>query len=373
MPDVDDAVSIVWKRLSEPRMAPYLKKAGGSRFAALAVYEWSTRTAAAAFEDIGHLEVLLRNTLDDRLREHFHEERCGIPWFLRATPVGDRVAEAVQKERARLRREQNESRDQIVAGLTFGFWSALLGTKYEDLWRECLHRAFPHASGRRKDVALELDAVRKFRNRIAHHDSMLNVDVPFETRRIFRLARYMDPEVADWLERRSRVLELYRDRPVQVEDTVVVAAKQAWPLYEKCHAYVCQAGRTFREVDRIAFYADQEIKLDVPMVVHRRDHVEWTTAASARLRASQDGRDQRIADVIEESRAQGWTEGRYQVFLLTHGRDPRHRQLPVCLPHTVVGRGTAFTQRQRYTSLHALETADSTADLCSSGKQPSPG
>ncbi|MFV2197093.1 hypothetical protein [Nocardiopsis sp. LOL_012] len=366
MAPVDDAVNIVWNRLSEPRMAPYLRKTGGDRRDALAVYEWSARTAAAAFEDVGHLEVLLRNALDECLREHVRESECGIPWFLLPTPGGEHVAEAVQVVRERLRKQKQESRDQIVAGLTFGFWSGLLGTRYEELWRECLYRAFPNASGRRKEVSVELDGVRKFRNRLAHHDSMLSVDVPFEARRIFTLARYIDHDVADWLEQRSRVLKVYGERPVDIEDTVVVAARNAWPLYEYCRAYVCQAGRTFRQVERVAFYTDREIKPDVPKVVHRRDHVEWTPENAAHLRASPDRNDRKIAEVIEKSRAEGWTEGRYQVFLLSHGRDPDHRRLAACLPHDGAGRGAGYTQRQRYTSLHSLETATTTRDLLGS-------
>jgi hypothetical protein len=58
-----------------------------------------------------------------------------------------------------------------------------------------------------------------------------------------------------------------------------------------------------------------------------------------------------------------WLEGRYQVFLLTKPGDPKHRQLPAVLPHVGSGRGSAFVQRQRYVSLHAFETASTTADL----------
>jgi hypothetical protein len=49
--------------------------------------------------------------------------------------------------------------------------------------------------------------------------------------------------------------------------------------------------------------------------------------------------------------------------LLSREGDPSHRQLPAALPHATAGRGSAFTQSQRYVSLHALETATSTSDL----------
>ncbi|MFI9381387.1 hypothetical protein [Kutzneria sp. NPDC052558] len=327
------------------------------------VYEWSALTSAAAFAVVGHLEVLLRNALDRCLREHFREEHTGIPWFLLPTPGGEHVAEAVAAVRGRLREQRKESRHQIVAGLSFGFWSGLLGPKYEELWRDCLHRAFPHSSGRRKQVAVAVERVRVFRNRLAHHDSTINVDIPFEIRQIIELARYIDADAAMWLERCGNVMEVYAERPVTVADTVVVPAKNAWTLYESARAYVCQAGRAFRPVERIAFYADREIKPDVPAVLHRRDNVAWTPEEVERLRASDDRFDRKVAGVIEASR-EVWVEGRYQVFLLTRPGDPAHRRLGAALPHEGSGRGSAFVRRQRYVSLHVLEVATTTADLC---------
>ena len=363
MPHVDDNIPAVWNMLSEPRMAPYLRIAGDNQFDALSLYEWSTRTSAAAFEVIGHLEVLFRNALDRQLREHYREDNCGIPWFLLPTPGGDHVSGAVATVRERLRPLGKESRHQIVAGLSFGFWSGLLGPRYEELWRDCLHRAFPNSSGRRKQVSSAMERVRKFRNRLAHHDSMINVDVPFEIRQIIELASFIDLDAAKWLERRSEAMTVYAQRPVAVEDTVVVAARNAWALYEQVYAYVCQPGRAFRTVDRIAFYAGREIKKDVPKVLHRRDNVEWTPDEADRLRKSDDRFDRKIAQVIDVARTTNWTGGLYQVFLLTRPSDPAHRQLSACLPHGGNGRGSAFTQRERYVSLHSLELAESTEDL----------
>jgi hypothetical protein len=147
-------------------------------------------------------------------------------------------------------------------------------------------------------------------------------------------------------------------------NTVVVAARTAWPLYDGgCHVYVCQAGRTFRSVERIAFYADLEIKLHIPKIIHRRDNVEWTADEADRLGKSSDRFDRKVAAAIRQSSNSGWTDGRYQVFLLTRHGDPDHRELESPLPHIGSGPGSAFTQRQRYVALHALETAKSTADL----------
>lgn len=315
------------------------------------------------FEAVGHLEVLLRNAVDAQLSRYAGEKECGIPWFLLPSIAGDHVSNSVESVRVRLRPLAMETRDQIVAGLSFGFWSGLLGPKYEDLWRACLRHAFPNSSGRRKDVAVAVDAIRKLRNKLAHHDSMVNVDVPFELRRIVAVAGYVDEDAAKWLSRMSQAMSVYGQKPVVASDTVVVAAREAWPLYLSSGAYVCQAGRAFRPVTRVAFYADREIKPAVPRILHRRDHVEWSEDAAKRLLGSSDRLERKISSVITLSREAGWQDGTYQVLLLSRPGDPAHRELPSSLPHSGVGKGSAFTQRQRYVSLHQLETAVSTDGL----------
>jgi hypothetical protein len=96
--------------------------------------------------------------------------------------------------------------------------------------------------------------------------------------------------------------------------------------------------------------------------VHRRDNVEWTAEEADRLRASDDRNDRKISAVIDASSGL-WKDGRYQVFLLTSPGNPAHRRLAAALPHDGSGRGSAFVQRQRYVSLHSLETATATSDL----------
>ena len=239
----------------------------------------------------------------------------------------------------------------------------MLGTKYQELWRAAIRHAFPAGDGTRKQVAVLVEAVRKFRNRLAHHDSVLAVDIPFEVSRVHSLAALCGPAIAAWLRSVDRTVEVYRTRPVAPVDTVVVSARDAWPFYEKQFAYVCPSGRSFRAVERIAFYADQEVKAEVPWIRARRDNVEWTEEHSAALASSPDRHDRQIARVIQTSRQSIWTAGSYQVFLLSQPAAPEHRSLHQTLPHLARGRGSAFVQRHRYVSLHALQTATTTDDL----------
>ncbi|MET9326615.1 hypothetical protein [Tsukamurella sp. NPDC003166] len=239
----------------------------------------------------------------------------------------------------------------------------MVGTKHDELWKQGLHHAFPGSSGARKQVSSELEAIRKLRNRLAHHDSMINVDVPFEMRRIHRAAGFLGEDAARWIEAVDRTGEIYREKPHTTVDTVIVPAKNAWDLYIATGAYVCQSGRAFRPVERIAFYTNRAIQPEVPTILLRRDEVVWSEQEANRLEGSDDRYDRKIAKVIRTSRNAGWSEGRYQVFLLTTPGDSRHRTLPAALPNTRSGRGSAFVQKQRYVALHRLEIAETVDDL----------
>lgn len=318
--------------------------------------------SAALFELISHLEVALRNAVDRTLSAHFADERVGIPWFLRRPPMTRGALDQIELIRDRLRGSGRDNRHQIIANLSFGFWSGMFGKDYDELWRECLHQAFPHADGKRKTVGPALEAVRKLRNRVAHHDSVLGVDVPFEQARIMELSGYISPHLRRWLERIERCTRTYEARPHSAIDSVVVPATHAWELYRDCAAYVCQPGRSFRAVKRMAFYVDQQIQPEFPLIVGRRDNVEWSETNARRLVASEDREDRKIAHIIRRSKELGWAGGRYQVFLLTAEGHPDHRSRAEPMPHSRRGRGTAFVRSQRYVSLHSLQTHPTTED-----------
>ena len=54
-------------RLTAPRLKAYLKAVGGEVEAAIRLYDWNTSAAGALYGDIGRLEVIFRNTVDEAL------------------------------------------------------------------------------------------------------------------------------------------------------------------------------------------------------------------------------------------------------------------------------------------------------------------
>ncbi|HEX7290638.1 MAG TPA: hypothetical protein VF250_05850, partial [Conexibacter sp.] len=92
------------------------------------------------------------------------------------------------------------TRPRVVAGLPLSFWTRLLGTRYEELWKASLHHAFPHNSGLRKDVAGHLNRISQLRNDIAHHQPIIGIPVADRHRDMLALAAAVDPAAAAWVE-----------------------------------------------------------------------------------------------------------------------------------------------------------------------------
>ena len=106
----------------------------------------------------------------------------------------------------------------LVAGFSFGFWVSLLGpggrldpagrrANYEmTLWRPGLRRAFAHRTPLTRIHAYQpLNALRKLRNRIAHHEPIFARPLLEDHQRILEVTGWISPGARTWIERHSRV------------------------------------------------------------------------------------------------------------------------------------------------------------------------
>ena len=130
--------AVVESLVSAGRFRPYPDACGGDVEQARRLYEWSVRLSGACFEAFHYVEVVIRNSVDREMRRYQDEEVRGIPWFLLSGEGKDaaRFEGSITEVRRRLRHQggRRETRDQIIAGLSFGFWSALLHSGYDELW-----------------------------------------------------------------------------------------------------------------------------------------------------------------------------------------------------------------------------------------------
>jgi len=207
--------------ITRARLVPYLNVAGTAETGLAAqLYVWNARLASACMETIHHVEVLVRNAIDHQLAAS--RPPNGLRYWLVDSDVlkpGElRAVElrAVEDAIARIRRlGKAATTDRVVAGLPLSFWTRLVGTRYDELWKVSLHPAFQHGSGSRRDIAGFLNRILHLRNDIAHHQSLLNDPVEARHRDLLDVAAAIDPAAAVWIGGISRVPELLAGAPAR--------------------------------------------------------------------------------------------------------------------------------------------------------------
>lgn len=199
--------------LSLERFARYLAWRSGDHARALELYALNTQLSEALYTPLQILEVTLRNRIHTVLTAARHERWFEDDGYLLLEHQCSQIIEAAEQISAH--REPTPSR--IVAALTFSFWTAMLGNHYEELWQKTLHDIARRESGKglaRKDFSRPLSPIRALRNRVAHHEPIVQWDLPKHYKNIVQLIRWLSPAAAEWCERYSRFPEVYPDEPI---------------------------------------------------------------------------------------------------------------------------------------------------------------
>ncbi|MEU8146170.1 hypothetical protein [Nonomuraea sp. NPDC048901] len=207
---------IIADAISPARLAPYLRACGGDLEVALRLYTWNKEIVGAFSGSLSELEVVLRNAMDRRLTSHFG----GRDWWasprIRLAPhARDKITAVAMPKAGAI-----PTADDVVAGLTFGFWESLLGRKhnYEShLWWPALRDAFPGYSGVRGPLHADVYNLRLFRNRISHCEPIHGRHLEQDNRTLLKILDYISPEAARCVARFSRVQEVL-DRRASVLD-----------------------------------------------------------------------------------------------------------------------------------------------------------
>ena len=196
--------------LSHERFARYREWAVENRDRALALYALNTQDSESLFTPLQMLVVSLRNRIHSALSDAMHESWFEKDGFLEILNQRDHVVIA----RDRLVKFGKEPRPgRIVASLSFSFWTLMLARNYEDHWQKTLNRIARRNDGknlRRKDLSEPLARIRLFRNRIAHHEPVIQFNLPEEYGNIMQITRWLSPVAAEWSERQSRFLQVHR-------------------------------------------------------------------------------------------------------------------------------------------------------------------
>jgi hypothetical protein len=243
--------------IGNARIGPYLAMAGGDHRRALDLYVWNLSLGAAFYGPLGILEVTIRNALHGQLSALFGPSWPTDTRFITvATKIRDSIypvnantyrrtintdlladiEKAKRKVAAELLKKAGmtgdpaarlaPTADDIVAALEFGYWTALMNRDVEPvLYAAGLYRAFPcapRARGKepaRGTIAWKINKIRRFRNRVMHHEPLFNrINLHQDFRNIVQMCRWTGISTGDWIDHHSRFEEVLRNRagPVYV-------------------------------------------------------------------------------------------------------------------------------------------------------------
>lgn len=163
--------------MSPARLARFMGAAKGDPQLALRLYIWNAQLCEAFYVPLQIAEVSIRNAVHLPVVKRF-----GPAWYSGLKFMGqlpqryqDEVFDVVQTKS-----QLNGAAftvDHVVSGLTFGFWVHLLTARYDNiLWQGGVFRSFPNTPKgmARNDVHLRIEALRNFRNKVAHHSAIFD-------------------------------------------------------------------------------------------------------------------------------------------------------------------------------------------------------
>ncbi len=186
--------------LSKDRIAVYLKLSNNNKIVAYRLYKLNCELSIILYEILGHLEIILRNSLVKEWNIYFENayKVQNEPWPLETTNIKkysvtyrfdldahDRdIVTATRKFNDYIVRKQTPDRKMtngdLISNLNFGFWSNCFKDSYMTINKAKIYKIFPKAPTNPnrekgvKEIRKKIYKSYQLRNRIAHHEPIIN-------------------------------------------------------------------------------------------------------------------------------------------------------------------------------------------------------
>ena len=180
------------------------------------LYLLNIQISGAFYFPLHVCEVVLRNAADQALC-HTHTN----DWHMNKGFQISLIEESRNKLLKSISNKSNNgsvTKGDVIANLTLGFWVNLLAPKYNNMWTSTFYNCFKgyktaiptskNPLNAQNKVFKKLTKVQKFRNRIAHYEPIINLNLANEYKRMMEIISYIDPKVAAWVETEQNVMNL---------------------------------------------------------------------------------------------------------------------------------------------------------------------
>ncbi len=221
------------RALSPERLAAFRVDPSEPAWETLGRYAWNVALCEALYPALHTLEVVLRNSLDTVISRHYpvRHFRDIASWLDAQPPVLNQYGTTAVHDAKKtllpfdptaqrfVKPPRPVSPGKLVAELSFGFWSGLLGNYYlyqsrrdPRFWPHLLGEVFPHAPGTvraLRDYREPINRIRQLRNRVFHHEPIWNrPNLAAEYQLMAEVVDWISPELAHLLRVMDRMSEV---------------------------------------------------------------------------------------------------------------------------------------------------------------------
>jgi len=197
--------------LSEARLNRFLVACNSSPAKAQKLYGINLKVSQAVYPLLNLFEIFLRNAVNRQITDYFDDpdwiinQQNGFMNHPELARSGYFIKECVQRAaNVILKKSSTVTAGKIIAEQSFGFWSSLFEPHHFRLVGGVPLQCFVNkpANVNRKSIGLKLDAVRNFRNRVYHNESICfnGTAIDFSTTYTIRqhiqdMLNWIDPEL----------------------------------------------------------------------------------------------------------------------------------------------------------------------------------
>lgn len=217
----DDFVSKLLTAFSSERIEAYRNRINGDENNDLFVhYAWNIALSESLYPSIQILEIVLRNSINRAMSQEFGR----VDWYDAENIITLRERDKVNKAKKSLAvMGKPIEAGRVVAELSFGFWTALMDRRYEQvLWRKLIKPCFPYMPRHlrtRKNILGRFEKIRRLRNRIFHHEPIwFWENLENQHKDILEAISWIEPAARDFVTIIDRFPSVYKTGQTTIEN-----------------------------------------------------------------------------------------------------------------------------------------------------------
>ncbi len=161
--------------LSKQRLSSYQIAGESNLENAISRYKWNIKLSQSLYPSLSLVEVALRNHLDMGLSVKF-----GNDWINNSFLSNYHSNQIKEIKESLFKNKSAINKEDIIAGLTFGFWTSLFYGNYRNIYADgkILKTAFPLIPNFYRDrerLNKLCESIKNLRNRVFHHEPIYNI------------------------------------------------------------------------------------------------------------------------------------------------------------------------------------------------------